>query len=260
MGKKLYEKIKIYEQPVSDALREEEEIEVDDMLGLVIGRPLRDTKKEPAVKLMDGARYGFLTLHKKVKQRSRRGTQYQCECKCGGTVMLTKLDIQSRSRMRAGCLGFTCPYGPDEVKAWHNMEFSLWLQLMTLLKHNPEEVANEWGGRIYEGIRIETLTEGFARMYADVQPLVNADKRSWWMHRKNPVLPYALFNVEMSSEPDSLVLGGESRYVSYADTLYSVNELASMYNLPLKDIKRWRRNHLSDKKVMDIIFKEAGDV
>jgi len=265
MPKELYDDITIYGQTVKESLESGEKPSAvpDDLISLVMGGALRDTEKKKGgrfshVPLVDGEQYGFLTLHKQVKDHAAGKVRYQCECKCGETSMLPRREIQSRARMRAGCLGFDCPYGPDEVKAWHNPKFSLWLQLMSLLKHDPAGVNNTWGGRAYEGIELVSTDEGFLRMYEDVLPLVQVDKGRWWVHRKNPILPYSLFNIEMGDEPEANVLGTAARYISYGGVLYSVDELAALFGVPLRLIKRWRRDVASDKKLMEIIMVEAS--
>ena len=262
MPKNLYESIKIYEKTVEESLepRGPPLYVASDMIALVLGGPLRDTKKQRRLlRLVDGKKYGFLTLRKKEKDTQAGKTRYKCECECGESVMLPRKEIQARVRMRAGCLGFECPFGPAEVKAWHNQRFALWLQLTSLLKSQPEEVDNVWGGRAYDGVELVKVEDGFSTFLRDVTPLLGRRRGEWWLRRKNPVLPYSLFNVEFVGEPDFHVLGNKSRYVSYNGVLFSVNELASLYGLPLNDVKRWRREYISDNKLMRIIMAEAAN-
>lgn len=262
MGSNLYESIKIYEQSVNEALGSVEKPQPveEDLASLVLQPRLRDTKKKPAhtIRLVDGQRYGFLTLNKKVKVRKSDRTRYQCKCKCKREVMLTRLEIQSRSRMRAGCLGFDCPYGADEVKAWHNPEFALWLQLRALLRACPEDVGNEWGGRAYDGIELVSFDEGFSRMREDLDDLLDVNKREWWLYRTNTVLPYSLFNIEIKGEPSPWALGGEPNYVFYANTLYSLTELSTLFGIPLNRVRRLRRKLQSDRELMELILEEAS--
>ena len=258
MPKELYETINIYEQTVEELSQPLEEPE--SLSALVLGVGSVDTKKgkRKLVKLLDGHEYGFLTLHKEIRERGPGGfMRYECKCKCGSKVMLTRKEISERVKFETGCLGVRCPFGPDELKAWHNPDFALWLQLTTLLKACPESVDNRWGGTAYEGMGKVKVGEGYAALLSDVTPMVDILNKRWWLSRRNPVLPYSPFNIEMSDTPDFDVLGQPLNYVVHGGTLYSLAELANMFDVSLIDIRNWRK-HYSDKKVMQRIMTEAN--
>jgi len=229
----------------------------DDMLALVSGRVLRETKKKLTpggyLKLKDGHRYGYLAL----VMGDRRGANYRCECDCGGVVYLSRYEIQERQRLKVGCLDFDCPHGPEEVKAWRDPTYSLWLQLCVLLRDQPENVDNRWGGRAYEGVAREDKDAGFANLMSDAGPLISRPIGRWWISRGNPVLPYAGFNLRLTTKPEVNLFGSRSRYVVYNDQLYSVNNLATLFDLPLRSIMKWKRETVGDEGLMEKILRET---
>lgn len=260
--KNLYESISIYQEGVEQSLAAADDNPQQgepDMLSLVTGQVLEQTKKESQdrARLVDGKRYGFLTLSKHERKRVRAGVSYLCKCDCGGETFLPRLEILTRARMRAGCLGFDCPYSPDEVKAWHNPKFALWLQLTTLLKTQPDEVTNEWGGRAYEELGLVPIEAGLEQFIHDALPLVGKGKHTWWLERKNPFLPYAAFNIQMQSMPKFDVLGGKARYIMYGGTVYSVLEIARMFGLHAGTIMKWRRLTIDDEQLMEMVMRET---
>jgi hypothetical protein len=228
----------------------------DDMLSLVSGRVLRDTKKAlrgNLPRLKDGNRYGYLSLVMEDKRRS----SYRCECDCGGAVYLTHREIHARDRLKAGCLSFNCPHGAEEVKVWHNFRYALWLQLGVLLKECPDEVCNEWGGSAYEGTPRISAEEGLECMVTDLVTRVDEAAHKWWLSKANPALPYSGFNTHLLKYPETNLFGGRSRYVMHGDTLYSVSSLATLYSMPLHQIERWKRSTISDIALMERILKET---
>jgi len=230
----------------------------DDMLSLVSGRILRDTKKALGGKLprlKNGSRYGYLTLVMEDKKRSK----YRCECDCGGAIYLTHPEIHARERLRAGCLSLECQYGAEEVKMWMNPEYALWLQHRDLLNSCPDEVCNEWGGKAYKGTPTAKREQGFENMLEDLSAHFEKPGRKWWVSRENPVLPYSAFNLHFLSWPEVHPFGGRSRYVVHGDTLYSVNSLATLYSLPLKLIQRWKRASENDTQLMEKILRETNE-
>lgn len=265
MPRDLYESIRIFESDVAHSIavaegeEDEEYVPPVDLIALVTGTELSETKKTPDTRrLKEGKRYGFLTVGTgKGKVRGKQA--HQCECECGGTVLLPRLEVLSRARMRAGCLGFDCPYGPPEVKAWHNPEFALWLQITTLLKTRPEEVDNRWGGRAYEGVGLVPVSEGVHAFITDALPLADVKNKRWWVTRKNYVLPYAEFNLEFESHPNKEVLSEPRRYVMYGDLLYSVDTIAGMFSIPVRTVKKWRRENESDSRVMELVMRETSE-
>jgi hypothetical protein len=231
----------------------------DDMLALVTGRVLRDTKKGlkngHLLKLRSGRRYGFLTLNKSDHKLDR----YKCECECGGVVYLSHREIQERDRVRAGCLDFDCPFGAEEVKAWRNPEFSLWMQLKHLLKTCPEEVDNAWGGSVYGGVERAQFREGYVALLESAEPHIDRPANQWWISRSNPVLPYAAFNLHMLTAPAFDIFCGRSRYIMHGNSLYSVDNLATLYDLSLPEVRRMRRKTSDDAQLMELILKEKEE-
>ena len=257
MALPLYEDINIYQQAAG-----EEVPQLYSLADLVTGSDLVDTKKRAKKKvpqLYSGSQYGFLTVNKRVKALSPNGVQYRCKCKCGGKVMCTRKEILHRAKLEVGCLGNRCPLGPDEIKAWYNPEFALRLQLKYLLKHSPEIVDNVWGGTAYEGLHQVASRKGGNAMVSSLLPLVGVHCKRWWMHRKNEALPYSLFNIELEDDPGFCALEGLLNYVAYKEVLYSLSELALMFNLSVQDVRNWRRNP-SDKQVMRRIIEESNYV
>ena len=256
MGKELYQPINIYEHT-----EEEKQVETQGSLsGLVTGGDLVDTKKrvrKRPFRLSSGAQYGLLELNKQVKKHSSSGMKYQCKCKCGRKVMLTRLKILERDRLNIGCLDGRCPLGSEELRAWHDPEFALQLQLTALLKADPGSVDNSWGGSAYEGMDPVASSEGREAMWHDLRPLIRKTGYRWWMQRKNWVLPYSLFNVELTDTPSFEAIGGMRNYVMHKGMLRSLIELAVMFDVPLVDIRHWRTNP-SDKLVMKRIIEESS--
>ena len=229
----------------------------DDMLALVSGKVLRETKKKlkgrTSQKLTDGKRYGYLAL----VMSDRKGAHYRCECDCGGAVYLTRQEILERERLRAGCLGFDCRHGAEEVKAWRNPMYSLWLQLRMLLKEQPENVDNAWGGSAYDELERESFSAGFDNLAACAKSQIIYPTCRWWMSRDNKMLPYSPFNLTLVSTPEIDLFGSRSRYVRHGRNLYSVNNLATLYDIPLRDIQRWKREAPNDEALMEIILRES---
>lgn len=227
------------------------------MLALVSGRVLRETKKklkgEATRKLRNGSRYGYLAL----VMEDRQGSKYRCECDCGGIVYLSHREILERDRLRVGCLGFDCLHGAEEVKARRNPTYALWLQLKLLLKEQPDNVDNAWGGAAYAELERENIKDGFSNLLRCAEPKIVYPTCRWWMSRDNRLLPYSPFNLSLVSSPEIDLFGSRSRYVMYGGLLYSVNNLATLYDIPLKDIQRWKRETPSDEVLMEIILKES---
>jgi len=264
MSKDLYESIRIFESDVAHSMAvasgevDERDEDTVDLIALVTGTELRDTKKAPDPRrLKIGKRYGLLTIGK-GRKKVRSKIAYECECRCGGTVFLPRLEVLSRARMRAGCLGFDCPHGPPEVKAWHNPQFALWLQITTLLKTSPEQVDNKWGGKAYEGVELVPFSEGVRAFVEDLLPRTGVNKR-WWVTRSNDVLPYAAFNIVFATHPDRGVLDEPRRYIMYGDLLYSVDTIASMFGVPVGKVKKWRKEFESDHRVMEMVLRETSE-
>lgn len=231
--------------------------DTDDLLGLVSGKVLRENKKKPKggelPPLKSGGRYGHLILF----SEDRRGSRCRCECDCGGVVYLTRVEIAERKRLMVGCLEFDCPHDPDEVKVWRNPTYALWLQLNTLLRKQPKQVDNAWGGEAYDEVPRAPLKEGFANLLECTRDKVVLRTGKWWLSRENPYLPYSEFNLRLITKPEVDLFGSKSRYVMHGGSLYSINNLASMFNLSTHRVQRLKRASPNDETLMAAIMKES---
>jgi hypothetical protein len=255
----LNQSIRILEDEAVHAIAMEMSEEDDDcdLITLVTGRDLGDTKNTPPMGIPKiGRRYGSLTVGKGRGSLNGRVT-YQCRCECGSVKYLTRKDIFSRARMRVGCLGSSCSYGSDEVKAWHNSEFAIRYQITTLLKTMPKQVENEWGGTAYKTIDFLPVEEGVDNFIDYIQPLIVESQKKWWVSRKNPVLPYAKFNVNITNEPNREVFAEQRRYIIYGGNIFTVDSVSNLFGVPSRKVRKWRREIDSDSRIMELVKNEA---
>ena len=113
-----------------------------------------------------------------------------------------------------------------------------------------------WGGTAYESNRKVDLDGGFKHLSDVFFSEVREDHR-WWLGRKNPVLPFAPFNILIQDVPSFDVFEGRSRYVMFKGRLYSMEEIERLFELDIRDVRRWRHDILDDNKLMEKIVEES---
>ena len=225
-------------------------------LDVVLGSGRADTKKEQVVlryQVKDGETYGKLLVDKTKHINTEAGTAYRCLCDCGEESYITPAQVHHHQRAGVGCLRTHCSESPLELKMKHNPTLALGLQLKALLKQDPRQVDNDWGGKAY-GEATMSFEEGQANLIEHVWPMVDKELGEWWMYRINDALPYAAFNVLMRDEPGFNVLGSTPRaFIRCGDFDYNVADIASMFDLPVALVKQLRQTIFSDEDLMSVI-------
>lgn len=148
--------------------------------------------------------YGPLHLDKRRQNRQHTRRLYAVTCRCGTELWMTAQQIWLHFEKGAGCLGLACPHSAPAVRLWHNPEYSLRMQHRQMLRVAPEDVANEWGGRMADTglVAVVCEDEGLEAFLEHVRPLVDVEQRRWWVHRENPPGFLMPGNVWLESLPE----------------------------------------------------------
>jgi hypothetical protein len=265
LGKgELIDSIRKFESSIIDREDERRRLSQGPVLRRVVGsklkvRRLKSIRKKHLPRIQRGRRYGFLKVSETGGRHTRTGVLYPAACDCGTTLEMSTMDLHHRAVLDVGCMGEECPYGSLEAKVWFNPKFALWVQLSFLLSNKPEEVDNSWGGHAYEELERVISDEGQETFILDVWPKVRdqIEDKCWWMHRTNPLLPYSKVNVFFDRSPDPEIIQVNLDTVRYGHMLYTLQEVADLFCVPLERVEELRKGMISDNALMDKLIEEG---
>jgi len=266
MAKKndLVKDIRKFESSLADIEDERNRLQAGSLLQRAVGgtlkvRGLKRVNKSRLSHIRPGRRYGFLKTLKEKGRHTRDGMRYRAVCDCGKTLELSTMELHHREAINVGCMQRDCQYGAMEAKVWFNPKFALWVQLNFLLSNKPGEVDNAWGGQAYEEVEKVTPDQGHQAFFHDVWPYIKEElhQKRWWIHKVNPVLPYSKFNVRFDRTPDPEILQVNLDTVRYGHTLYRLDEIALLLNVPIERVSELRSEIYSDNALIDKLIEEG---
>lgn len=226
------------------------------LLRVAIGK--KRVKKVPSdAAIKHNGRYGRLTVNKTAMKSSEGRRYYKSVCDCGEVTYLASYELLTRKRLDSGCMGFYCNQSPPERLVWHNPEYSLAAQISQALAKFPQEVANEWGGRAYEGVLVEGYEAGSNKFIEDVWDMVDFESRCWWVTRKNSALPFTVDNVTMAPVPDKTIFSSKQLLVRYGDAVMTVDQAAAMFDVDVDKAFELRAQCGYGEDFMNALIEES---
>jgi hypothetical protein len=208
-------------------------------------------------RVIHGAKYGHVRVDKRRMKRKGVRRRYHCDCNCGREAYMSAPEILKRERLHAGCMAIGCDVGPLDIRIWHDPEFALWVQWSELLAREVGEVANGWGGTLYEGLPSAEGEAGFEAFAACLRPQIEG--RRWWVHRITPAAPFTDNNVRLEDRPSRDVFPMSRLHVRYGTAPLRIDKLADLFGVSEARVTELRAKTADGEELVRRLIDETMD-
>lgn len=210
--------------------------------------------KKPAVKhaLEISSKVGHLTILKKLRYDKGdvdgRGALYECQCRCGNTLSLSRKEVHARKRKKQGCLLPGCGIATGKDRVFTDMYECFRDQFRRLHVHHKEGLSIMWTGEL------DDLQSSFY-LFADHMKDLGATQENgkWYIKREHNLKVYTEDRTTISDTDQLKGYPGEDVFV-YEGEPISMDEAANIFGCRISDILDLQAEFISDEDIFESLM------